>query len=161
MGIKKALLYGVITLVTAVSPAVFDLAVGALGINISSFQGYISIVMAVALLMTVAAFIENYYVETKTVLSGIFGLVKHLTYIFWAYFTFQAFTAVFIPADVVQAFIPGASTPLVLNVAYEFLLTLILASLGIKLVAYLWQIAFYRDIQKTKCSEPEEIRGRV
>ncbi|WEU40178.1 MAG: hypothetical protein OdinLCB4_006830 [Candidatus Odinarchaeum yellowstonii] len=161
MGLGKAVLYSLITFVSAISLIVANMLAGMLGVDIGSFQFYSVIILVIAVLMAVCSFIENYYVETKTVVSGVFGLIKHLSYIFWVFYAFQAFTQLTIPASLLQTLIPGFSSPVVLTLAYDFILTLIMVSLGVKLVAYLWQIAFYRDIQKRKGSEFKEIRGKL
>ncbi|MHA1409786.1 MAG: hypothetical protein ACTSQY_05705 [Candidatus Odinarchaeia archaeon] len=157
MGLKRAIFYTLITLVATLSPSIADKVLNSYGVNFSSFALYEPIIISVAIIMAIATFIENFYLETKTVVSGVSGLVKHITYIVWTAFTFMALHSFLITYND-----PTAGLVVIdLKIVYELVATFIIVGLVLKLIIYIWQIAFYKDIQKPKESEVPELKGKV
>ena len=119
MGLKKAILYSIITLASTLSPSITDKLAPSFGVQFNSFYLYENIIITVAIVMTICTFIENYYVENKTAVSGVFGLTKHITYILWTFFTFdalQSFTYI------------SPYGPIILDITYQLVKNLILST---------------------------------
>jgi hypothetical protein len=157
LGLGRAIIYSLISFIITLSPIITDFLSIFLGSSIPSVTDYETAIITMAIIIGSSTFIENYYAKTKTVVSGIFGIIEHLTYILWIYFALAAFGSIIIPYEdpVVGRIIIET------NLAYQLIRDLIMAGLGIRLVIYLWQIAFYKDIQEPKKSEPTELRGKV
>ncbi|MHA1754028.1 MAG: hypothetical protein ACTSYR_00725 [Candidatus Odinarchaeia archaeon] len=152
MGLKRAIFYSIITIVSTLSPSIGDRIAPSFGVEFNSFFLYENIIITVAVVMTALCFIENYFLETKTAVSGIAGLLKHVTYILWTFFTFEA----------LQSFTYfSAYGPILLDITYLLVRDLILIGLGLKLIIYMLQIVFHKDIQTVKETEVQELRGKV
>ncbi|MHA1238034.1 MAG: hypothetical protein ACTSSJ_02090 [Candidatus Odinarchaeia archaeon] len=139
MNIKRGILYGLITLVSSLSPLFGNQIAQLYHITLPNFST--EIIVGVAVAMGLLSGIENATLKSNPAGSGVAGLFKHFIYIAWVLLSFHMFSDITVQTDL---------GPVHVTLDYMLVETLILAMLVVKLIMYIWQIAFHEEIAEKK-----------
>ncbi|MFX1486454.1 MAG: hypothetical protein ACFFBS_05080 [Promethearchaeota archaeon] len=152
MGVKKGIFYAIWSIVSmAVLPFLGNRVAASYGFHFVLLESMMYLIIGVAAISATLSFLENALFETHTAASAAFGISKHIIYI-WYILTFLGAMTSFSIGP------PSLPAAIDIQIRYLLLEVLLIIGITIKLIVYMYQAAFAKDLRKVKEKPFKEVK---
>lgn len=152
MGVKKGIFYAIWSIISmAVLPFLGNRVAASYGFRFVLLEGMMYLIVGIAAISATLSFLENALFETHTTASAVFGISKHLIYI-WYILTFLGAMTSFSIGP------PSLPATIDIHIRYLLLEVLLIIGITIKLIVYMYQAAFAKDLRKVEEKPLKEVK---